>query len=178
LPSVCFLKAPYYQTGHTRASDPIDEQTFLINTINRLQKLPKWNSTAVIIAYDDIGGWCDHVMSPIISQSNDPAYDALLGREGLCGQAPSGSYQDRCGYGGRLPMLIISPWAKMNYVDHQITDQASILRFIEDNWRLGRIGDQSFDEKASSISSMFNFTNSHYANKLFLDPSDGTVVSN
>jgi phospholipase C len=57
-------------------------------------------------------------------------------------------------------------------------DQTSILRFIEDNWRLGRIGDQSFDEKASSISSMFNFTNSHYANKLFLDPSNDTVVSN
>jgi phospholipase C len=75
-------------------------------------------------------------------------------------------------------MLIISLWTKENYVDHQGMDQTSILRLIEDNWRLGRIGDQSFDEKASSISSMFNFTNSHYANKLFLDPSNGTVVSN
>ena len=73
-------------------------------------------------------------MPPIVSQSNDPAYDALLGPIGLCGHAPSGAYQDRCGYGGRLPMLVVSPWAKMNYVDHQITDQASILRFIEDNW--------------------------------------------
>jgi phospholipase C len=178
LPSVSFLKAPYYQTAHAKVSDPIDEQTFLVNTINRLQKLPQWNSTAVIIAYDDTGGWYDHVMPPIISQSNDPAYDALLGPEGLCGQAPSGTYQDRCGYGGRLPMLIISPWTKENYVDHQVMDQTSILRFIEDNWRLGRIGDQSFDEKASSISSMFNFTNSHYVNKLFLDPSNGTVLNN
>jgi phospholipase C len=177
LPSVSFLKAPYYQTGHTKASDPIDEQTFLVNTINRLQKLPQWNSTAVIIAYDDTGGWYDHVMPPIISQSNDPAYDSLLGPERLCGNASSDAYQDRCGYGGRLPMLIISPWTKENYVDHQIMDQTSILRFIEDNWRLGRIGDQSFDEKASSISSMFNFTDGHHANNLFLDPSNGTVVS-
>jgi phospholipase C len=178
LPSVSFLKAPYYQTGHTKASDPIDEQSFLVNTINRLQKLPQWNSTAIIIAYDDTGGWYDHVMPPIVSQSNDPAYDALLGREGLCGHTPSGTYQDRCGYGGRLPMLIISPWTKENYVDHQIMDQTSILRFIEDNWQLGSIGDQSFDEKASSISSMFNFTNSHYTSRLFLDSSNGTIVSN
>jgi phospholipase C len=75
-------------------------------------------------------------------------------------------------------MLIISPWTKENYVDHQGMDQTSILRFIEDNCRLGRIGDESFDEKTSSISSMFNFTNSHYANKLLLDPSNGTIVSN
>jgi phospholipase C len=157
LPSVSFLKAPYYQTGDTKASDPIDEQPFLVNTINRLQKLPQWNSTAIIIAYDDTGGWYYHVMPPIVSQSNDPAYDALLGREGLCGHTPSGTYQDRCSYGGRLPMLIISPWTKENYVDHQIMDQTSILPFIEDNWQLGSIEDQSFDEKATSILSMFNF---------------------
>jgi phospholipase C len=90
--------------------------------------------------------------------------------------APAGAYQDRCGYGGRMPLLIISPFAKENYVDHQIIDQTSILRFIEDNWQLGHIGDQSFDEKASSILSMFNFTNSHYANKLFLNSSNGTII--
>jgi phospholipase C len=176
LPSVSFLKAPYYQTGHARASDPIDEQIFLVNTINRLQKLPEWNDTAVIITYDDTGGWYDHVMPPIVSQSHDPKYDMLLGAESLCGTPPSGSYQTRCGYGGRLPMLIISPFAKVNYVDHQIMDQTSILRFIEDNWLLGRIGDQSFDERASPILNMFNFTNGHDASKLFLNSSNGTTI--
>jgi phospholipase C len=176
LPAVSFLKASLYQTGHPGYSDPVDEQTFLVDTINHLQKLPEWNNTAVIIAYDDSGGWYDHVMPPIVSQSNDPNYDALLGSEGLCGHAIQGAYQDRCGYGARLPMLIISPWVKVNYVDHQITDQASILRFIEDNWQLGHIGDQSFDEKAGSILNMFNFTNGHHASKLFLDPSSGTTI--
>jgi phospholipase C len=71
-------------------------------------------------------------------------------------------------------MLIVSPWAKSNYIDHQITDQSSILRFIEDNWNLGRIGDQSFDEKAGSILNMFDFkTPGHYAKPLFLDPLTG-----
>lgn len=130
-----------------------------------MQKTPQWNTTAIMIAYDDPGGWYDHVMPPIISQSNDPKYDRLLRDSGLCGR-----------FGARLPLLIISPYAKVNYVDHSITDQSSILRFIEDNWHLGRIGDQSFDETAGSLLNMFNLTaatNNHYAKSLFLDPLTG-----
>jgi hypothetical protein len=67
--------------------------------------------------------------------------DGLLGPNLLCGHAPPSAYQDRCGYGARLPMLAISPYAKVNFVDHSVTDQSSILQFIEDNWNLGRIGD-------------------------------------
>jgi phospholipase C len=88
-----------------------------------------------------------------------------------------GAYQGRCGYGPRLPMLVISPYAKVNYIDHTITDHTSILRFIEDNWGLGKIGDQSFDAKAGSILSMFNFIAGQKANKLFLDPDTGTITS-
>jgi phospholipase C len=172
-PSVSFLKASAYQDGHSRYSDPLDEQHFLVDTINRLQKLAEWNSTAVIITYDDSDGWYDHVMPPIVSQSNDQSYDSLLGSDGLCGNAPIGAYQDRCGYGPRLPLLIISPYAKVNYVDHGITDQTSIIHFIEDNWGLGRIGNQSFDVKAGSIMNMFNLTAGHYANKLILNASTG-----
>jgi phospholipase C len=148
--------------------------TFLVNTINRLQSLSDWNSTAIIITYDESGGWYDHVLPPIVNQSNDPANDGLLGNVGLCGHAPDSSYQDRCGYGPRLPLLIISPYAKANFIDHSITDQSSILRFIEDNWFLERIGDQSFDSKTGSLANMFDFhpTASH-VNKLLLDPSTG-----
>jgi phospholipase C len=179
LPSVSFLKAAAYQDGHARYSDPLDEQHFLVNTINRLQKLPEWNNTAVIVTYDDSDGWYDHVMPPIVSQSNDPKNDALLGKDGLCGHATAGAYQDRCGYGPRIPLLIISPYSKVNYIDHQITDQTSILKFVEDNWHLGRIGDQSLDVKAGSLTNMFDFySNGHSADKLFLDPSNGTIVSN
>jgi phospholipase C len=176
LPAVSFLKASMYQTGHPGYSDPLDEQTFLVSTINHLQKLPEWNNTAIIIAYDDSGGWYDHVMPPIISQSNDRTYDALLGPNLLCGKAKQGSYQDRCGYGLRLPMLVISPYAKVNFVDHTLTDQSSILRFIEDNWHLGRIGNHSFDVLAGPIINMFNFTHAA-AQKLLLDPSTGMQVA-
>jgi phospholipase C len=174
LPAVSFIKAPTYQDGHPIDSTPMDEQNFLVTTINRLQSLPEWNSTAIIITYDDSGGWYDHVLPPIVSQSNDPANDRLLGNVGLCGHVPAGSYQDRCGYGPRLPLLIISPYAKTNFIDHGITDQSSILRFIEDNWSLGRIGDQSFDSKAGSLANMFDFASrAPHVNKLLLDPSTG-----
>jgi phospholipase C len=87
------------------------------------------------------------------------------------------TYQDRCGYGPRLPFIAISPFAKVNFVDHKITDQTSIIRFIEDNWGLGRIGNQSFDAKAGSLMSMLDFTTGagHRAQKLFLDSSTGLI---
>jgi phospholipase C len=174
LPSVSFLKAPAFQDGHAGYSNPLDEQNFIVETINRIQKLPDWNSTAAIITYDDSDGWYDHVMPPIVSKSNDPKNDALLGKDGLCGHDPIHVYQDRCGYGPRLPFLVISPYAKVNYVDHSIIDQTSIIRFIEDNWGLGRIGNQSFDSKAGSLMHMFDFTSPvQQAQKLFLDPSTG-----
>lgn len=109
LPSVRFLKPSQYQTGHPWSSDPLDEQIFIVNTINRLQKLPKWNDIAIIIAYDDSDGWYDHVMPPIINQSIDPKYDTFIGSNGLCGHLSFDVYQDRCGYGGSLPMLVVSP---------------------------------------------------------------------
>jgi phospholipase C len=79
LPAVSYLKAAAYEDGHAGYSDPLDEQTFLVETINHLQRLPSWNSTAVIIAYDDSDGWYDHVIGPIESQSNDPTTDGTWG---------------------------------------------------------------------------------------------------
>jgi phospholipase C len=169
LPAVSYLKAANYQDGHAGYSDPLDEQHFLVDTINHLQKLPEWKETAVIIAYDDSDGWYDHVASPVVNHSNDPENDSApaLGKPDL------GDYQDRAGYGPRLPLLVISPYAKANFVDHTLTDQTSILRFIEDNWNLGRIGDYSFDEKAGSLENMFDFSNGHKNKRLFLDPITG-----
>ncbi len=135
LPAVSFLKATANSTGHPANSDPLSEQTWLVSTINDLMNLPEWNEMAILIAYDDSDGWYDHVAAPIVSQSNDSANDAANG-SGLCGIPTTGAYLDRCGYGQRLPFLVISPFAKPNFVDHTITDTTSILRFIEDNWNL------------------------------------------
>jgi phospholipase C len=167
-PAVSFLKAPGYQDAHPGYSDPIDEQNFVVTTINFLQTLPTWSSTAVVIMYDDSDGWYDHQMGPIVNTSTGPQ-DALTG-PGACGTAATSlpGYAGaavnphalgRCGYGPRLPMLIISPYAKDNFVDHTVTDQTSIIHFIEDNWLGGqRIGNGSSDAYANSIVQDFDFS--------------------
>jgi phospholipase C len=178
MPAVSFLKAAAYQDGHAGYSDPLDEQTFLVNTLNRLQRTSTWHDTAVVIAYDDSDGWYDHQMSPIVNQSQDSSKDALRGTDcGTSAAATAGGYQDRCGYGPRQPLLVISPYARDNFVDHAVTDQSSILRFVEDNWQLGRIGNFSFDSKAGSLDGLFDFTGTTDRNKLFLDPGTGEPAS-
>ena len=193
-PAVSFLKASGYQDGHPGYSDPIDEQNFLVNVINTLQKSPEWKSTAVIIAYDDSDGWYDHQMPPIVNPSFTDQ-DALNG-SGICNiglqqERPAattplnGSFglsaQGRCGYGTRMPLLVISPFAKTNYVDHTLTDQSSVIKFVEDNWLAGQRIQKggSFDTIAGPLNNMFDFDHSERgeAPKVFLDPTKGTVTS-
>jgi phospholipase C len=182
LPAVSFLKAPGYQDGHAGYSDPIDEQKFIVDEINALENTPDWSSTAVVISYDDSDGWYDHVYSGIHNTSNTSAVatppgpqDFLTGT-GLCGDTtahpPLAGQNGRCGYGPRLPLLVISPWAKRNFVAHTLTDQSSIIRFIEDNWRLPRISG-SFDAIAGTLNNMFSFSTASPNRKLFLNPTTG-----
>ena len=185
LPAVSYLKAPGFQDGHAGYSDPLDEQNFIVKVVNTLQYSGFWKDTAIIIAYDDSDGWYDHQMPPIVNQSASPD-DALTG-EAACGDgttalpgiaASSEHAQGRCGYGPRLPLLVLSPWAKQNYVDHTLTDQTSILRFIEDNWLGGtRIGQGSFDAIAGSIEGMFDFGSGPVLDRLKLDENSGEPTS-
>ncbi len=188
LPAVSFIKAPANETGHPMTSGALLEQTFLVDTINALQRSRYWPNMAIIVTYDDSDGWYDHVMSPIVNQSNDPTEDSI------CGTVPllPGAFNDRCGYGQRLPFLVISPYAKRNYIDHATLDTTSILRFIEDNWQTGRIdsldnpgvtlvpGQDSFDQLAGSIAGLFDFDEGYPASRddlpLLLNDSTGEVV--
>ncbi len=192
LPSVSFIKAPAIEDAHPSNSDPLDEQAFVVNVINLLQQSPEWSSTAVILAYDDSDGWYDHVQnvlnpSAVVNPPSSAIADGFNGSgqctpiagtpgarttplPGVGGQPVQG----RCGYGPRQPLLVISPYAKPNFVDHTLTDQSSILRFIEDNWLSGqRIGQGSFDAIANPITNMFDFNQTPNA-KLILNPNLGT----
>jgi phospholipase C len=173
LPAVSFLKAPEYQDGHAGYSDPLDEQTFLTSTINSLEKSPDWKNTAVVINYDDSDGWYDHVPSPIANGSQDPTQDTALCTSK---KFTDGKYSDRCGPGARLPLLVISPYAKTNFVDHTETDQSSALKFIEQNWGLGELGDGSYDHTAGSLFNMFAFNKRPNTKPLILDTKTGAVT--
>ncbi|RJQ80240.1 phospholipase [Amycolatopsis panacis] len=173
MPAVSFLKAPEYQDAHAGYSDPLDEQQFVVGEINKIQQSPEWRSTAIVLAYDDSDGWYDHQSPAVINGSQDAAQD-----QAVCTGKPAslGGYADRCGYGPRLPLMVISPYSKVNYVDHTRTDQTSVLRFIEDNWFAGRIGDSSFDNRAGGLWNMFGFWRPQ-ADKLPMDPKTGALVN-
>ena len=197
-PAVSFLKAPAYQDGHAGYSNPLDEQAFITKVVNFLQQYPEWSRTAVIVTWDDSDGWYDHAYAPVNSPSSDPQADQLDGA-GRCGhgtplQGVRGApVNGRCGPGTRIPFLVISPWAKSNHVSHRPISQASVVRFIEDNWLHGqRLGGGAFDATAGSIMDLFDFAGAnvgaagHHVQdrqrvrlnaRLYLDPHDGTVLS-
>jgi phospholipase C len=180
-PSVAFLKPAAYQNGHAGYSDPLDEQEFIVHVLNDLQQRPEWRSTAVLLTWDDSDGWYDHLMGPIVNSSVGPV-DALDG-DGKCGDgrailpgiSPATRHAlGRCGYGPRLPLLVISPWAKSNYVDSTVTDMTSVLRFIEDVFVDGRrIGGGSFDAIAGPLNGMFDFMRAPNLTPLLLDGRTG-----
>jgi phospholipase C len=162
-PAVSYLKAPSFQDAHAGYSDPADENYFLSSVVSFLQKQKQWKDTAVIITYDDSDGWYDHSYAAPTSASYSAA--DLLNGTSVCG---SGTQQNglsglpvngRCGPGVRIPFLVISKYAKKNYVSHTPISQASVVKFIEDNWLEGtRLGGGSFDASAGSIMDMFDFS--------------------
>ncbi|MDQ7981746.1 alkaline phosphatase family protein [Paraburkholderia sp. SARCC-3016] len=200
-PSVSFLKAPAVGDGHPGNSDPLDEQQFVVKVVNFLQQQPDWKNTAVVVAYDDSDGWYDHQAPTIthasfdtslkITASNSSAAtkpvfqgaDQLIAAgqctgpnavqpKGVSGNVVNG----RCGPATRTPFLLISPWAKANFVDHTQISQASVVKFIEDNWLGGqRLGSGSFDADAGDIRSMLNATGT--TPTVFLDPTFGTKLA-
>jgi phospholipase C len=196
LPSVSFLKAPAFQDGHAGYSNPIDEQHFIVQVTNAVQQSKFWSNSAVVILYDDSDGWYDHQMPPIVNPSFNSVVD-VLNAAGVCNAglqqnrptrnvSLNGAFGQpawgRCGYGTRQPLMVISPFAKRNHIDHTLTDQTSVLKFIEDNWLNGeRIQPGgSMDTIAGTIENMFNFDLrlDNNAPKLILDPSTGAVVFN
>ncbi|MES1248538.1 MAG: alkaline phosphatase family protein [Actinomycetota bacterium] len=198
LPAVSFIKAPGYEDGHAAYSDPADEQAFIVHVINELEQSPAWSSTAVFVNYDDSDGWYDHVYSGVTNPSASPA-DNLTntvvgkgnGTSGQCGNEspgrdsdgrPLANEQGRCGFGARLPMLVVSPWAKSNYVDHNLSDQTSIVNFVEYNWRLPSI-QGSFDDALQhtdeqehirfDLAGLFDFGSAPSSTPVILDPVTG-----
>ena len=201
-PSVSFLKAPSVADAHPGNSDPLDEQAFVTSVVNFLEQQPDWKSTAVIVTYDDSDGWYDHQFAAPTTSSFDSTTVESAGNSsdnersvtgadqivsaGVCNATGAvqgvgingGAVNGRCGPGTRIPLLVISPYAKPNYVDHTLITQASVVRFIEDNWLSGtRLGQGSNDANAGSIMTLFNFSTTTPNPTLFLDQNLGTKVA-
>jgi phospholipase C len=126
LPAVSYI-VPSGPTEHPPSSVS-SGQAFIRSLINSLIQSPAWKSSAFLLSYDEWGGWYDHVKPPQI---------------------------DKYGYGFRVPALLVSPYAKRGFVDHTQLDYTSILRFIEQNWKLRPL--TSRDAHANSIATGFDF---------------------
>jgi phospholipase C len=103
LPQVSWLTPPIAESDHPPASLCAGENWF-VATMNALMRSPEWSSTAVVVTWDDFGGFYDHVAPP---------------------------HEDLYGLGPRVPAIVISPWAKRGYVDHDTMEFASVLKLIE-----------------------------------------------
>ncbi|MGL6235631.1 MAG: phospholipase C [Segniliparus sp.] len=184
LPAVSFVKPPQYQDGHAGYSDPIDEGRFIAHWINALQQSPAWKDTAIVIAYDDSDGWYDHKAPVLLNGSDnpaayeeDPGADDVWCRDFAAAHPPLAGQQGRCGPGTRQPLLVVSPYAKRNFVDHTYTEQTSVTKFIQDNWGLGRLGPDRFDERAQPINEMFDFAAPPRVDHLLLREDTGAVAA-
>jgi phospholipase C len=98
-------------------------QAYVTSIINAAMKSPDWNSTAIFLAWDDWGGFYDHVVPPRI---------------------------DKNGYGLRVPAITISPYARKGYIDHQILSSDAYLKFIEDDFLGGDRLDPTTDGRPDS----------------------------
>ena len=96
--------------------------------VNAVMEGPQWDSTAIFITWDDYGGFYDHVPPPQV---------------------------DDFGFGIRVPLLVISPYAKRGFVSHELGEFSSVLRFIEDNWELTQLTHR--DRDATPLLSAFDF---------------------
>jgi phospholipase C len=184
LPAVSFLKPGQYQDGHAGYSDPVDEDHFIARWTNLVQQSSAWKDTAVVIAYDDSDGWYDHMAPTLLNGSSNPgAFPQDDGKdEPWCADfaashPPLAGQQNRCGPGTRQPLLVISPYSKRNFVDHTGTEQTSVTRFIEDNWGLGRLGPDRFDERARPIDAMFDFASPPRTEPFLLREDTGAVAA-
>jgi phospholipase C len=115
LPNVSWVTPDWADSDHPGA--PIGEgQAWVTKLVNAVMRGPDWNSSAVFLAWDDWGGFYDHVKPPVV---------------------------DSQGYGLRVPALVISPYARKGYVDHQTLSFDAYLKFIEDDF----LGGQRLDPK-------------------------------
>jgi acid phosphatase len=129
LPSVAFVKPIGEVDEHAAYSTVAAAERHVVDLVDAVRRSSIWGRAAVLITYDDFGGWYDHVPPP---------------------------KGDRWGPGGRVPLLVVSPWAKRGHVDRTFYDHTSILRFIEWRWRLAPLSKR--DAAANNLLPAFDFT--------------------
>ena len=124
--------------------------SWVTSIVNAIGNSPYWSNTAIIITWDDWGGWYDHVAPAVINNTS--------------------SWGSGYVYGFRVPMIVVSPYAKAAYISHVTHDFGSILKFIESNFNLPTLG--YADVPADDLSDIFNFGQTPIGFQTITPPSD------
>lgn len=129
LPTVVFYKPQGHLNQHSGYADVMSGDAHVAEVVTRLQKSPQWKHMAIIVTYDENGGYWDHVAPP---------------------------REDRWGPGMRIPAIVISPFAKTHTVDHTYYDTTSILRFIIKRFKLESL--PGIRQNAGDMTNAFTFS--------------------
>ena len=156
LPPVTFVEPNFNVQSEENPQDVAFGENFLSQVVTALIDSPQWHSTALFVTYDEHGGYYDHVPPPPAIPPDDTP--PRLGQPGE-GTFPAG--YDR--YGFRVPLTVISPWARPRYVSQFVCDHTSILSFIEHKWNLPALTRR--DANAWHLNDMFDMGRAY-----FLDP--------
>ncbi len=164
LPSVAFIEPGYLSNQDEHPSSGTDIQTgaaYVQSLIDGLMNSPSWKDSVFILTYDEAGGTYDHV--PPISEPNPDGIAPIdLAPTDICGSDnPSGANCDFNYSGYRLPLLVVSPFTKKNYVSHTPTDYTAILKFIETRFSLQPLTQR--DAAQMDLTEFFDFQNVPWA---------------
>jgi phospholipase C len=128
LPSISYVDPPFLNpVGSEENGDIHVGEDFVARVVNAAMQGPGWPKTLLVWTYDEHGGYYDHVPPPPAVKPDDIAPQIQVPPD------QPGAY-DR--YGFRVPAVIVSPWARRNYVSHFVHDHTSVLKLIETKWNL------------------------------------------
>ncbi len=157
LPDVSWVKAPQADDGHPGYSGPAGDDAFVGDLVNRVKGSPYWGHTAIIVTFDETGGWWDHVAPPEQSGHFAPWIGGSPNLSG-CQYPGNGQACGEAGFGPREPLLVISPRARKQFVDHQLMDTSSLVQWVEWNYDLPALGVwDNRDSSAGSLRGAFDF---------------------
>ncbi|MGB8344069.1 MAG: alkaline phosphatase family protein [Ktedonobacteraceae bacterium] len=129
LPSVSWVTPPWNTSNHPPQVNGLGEN-FVTSIVNAIMNSPYWSNTAIFLTWDDYGGFYDHVSPPVL---------------------------DGLGLGPRVPLIVMSPFAKAGFINHSEGEFSSFVKFIEKNWSLPSLGQRDALPQISNLMNYFDF---------------------
>jgi phospholipase C len=149
LPAFSLVEPNYGQTSEEDPQNIVYGEQFAAEVIDAVMTGPGWKNTLLVWTYDEHGGYFDHVVPPAAIAPDD------IGPKG------SPVYNGFKQYGFRVPCAIISPWARANYVSHEVFDHSSICALVEAKWNLPAMTHR--DANANNMLDMLDFSEAAFA---------------